>query len=100
MNEEPAAPRRRRRGCVILAAVLLLMGLWAWTGFTKLKQTAKRGSCLMNISQLAKAMRLYSLDYNGYIFFDRGDAFSSSWLFSSSRNSFRYTIKKLTARIS
>jgi len=42
--------------------------------FARAKEAAKKAVCLSNVSQLAKAARLYSLDYNDYICCFKGRA--------------------------
>ena len=55
----------------VIAIIAILVAI-LFPVFARAKEAAKKATCLSNISQLAKAMRLYSLDYNEYIFWDRG----------------------------
>jgi prepilin-type N-terminal cleavage/methylation domain-containing protein len=55
----------------VIAIIAILVAI-LFPVFSRAKEAAKKATCLSNISQLAKAMRLYSLDYQEYIFFDRG----------------------------
>lgn len=57
----------------VIAIIAILVAI-LFPVFARAKEAAKKANCLSNISQLSKAMRLYSLDYNEYIFFERGRA--------------------------
>ena len=60
----------------VIAIIAILVAI-LFPVFSRAKEAAKKATCLSNISQLSKAMRLYSLDYSEYIFFDRGRASST-----------------------
>jgi hypothetical protein len=74
-TEGRVSPGWRSRAAVAALLVALVTGL-VWLAATRYIETSRKQTCIANISQLASAMRLYSLDYNDYIFFDKGDAFS------------------------
>jgi prepilin-type N-terminal cleavage/methylation domain-containing protein len=57
----------------VIAIIAILVAI-LFPVFSRAKDAAKKATCLADISQLAKAMRLYSLDYNDYICFVRGRA--------------------------
>jgi prepilin-type N-terminal cleavage/methylation domain-containing protein len=57
----------------VIAIIAILVAI-LFPVFARAKEAAKKATCLSNISQLAKAMRLYSLDYNEYMYFERGRA--------------------------
>jgi len=73
--------KRRRRSSAILIAVVAAAVLAALCGAVLARLGTERLSpkeiCLRNAELLAKAMRLYSSDYNDCLFFGHGDAFSS-----------------------
>jgi hypothetical protein len=77
MGGQPAPHRRRRVVFVTLGALAGLVTAYLALIVVphQIAETRKR-TCVDNISQLAKAMRLYTLDYNECLFFDHGDAFS------------------------
>ena len=55
----------------VIAIIAILVAI-LYPVFSRAKEAAKKATCLSNVSQLSKAMRLYSLDYDGYIHFVRG----------------------------
>jgi len=55
----------------VIAIIAILVAI-LFPVFSRAKEAAKKATCLSNISQLAKAMRLYSLDYSTYTFFGGG----------------------------
>jgi prepilin-type N-terminal cleavage/methylation domain-containing protein len=55
----------------VIAIIAILVAI-LFPVFSRAKEAAKKATCLSNIAQLAKAMRLYSLDYSNYVFFDDG----------------------------
>lgn len=57
----------------VIAIIAILVAI-LFPVFARAKEAARKATCLSNISQISKAMRLYSLDYNDYIFFDKGRA--------------------------
>jgi len=57
----------------VIAIIAILVAI-LFPVFSRAKEAARKATCLSNIAQLAKAMRLYTLDYNDYLFFDRGRA--------------------------
>jgi hypothetical protein len=83
-GEQPVPKRRHwpayTCGCLAavaaVAAFLLLLDMLPGIWLDRHPGIAKKATCLSNISQLARAMRLYSDDYSGRIFFDDADAFS------------------------
>lgn len=57
----------------VIAIIAILVAI-LFPVFARAKEAARKATCLSNISQISKAMRLYSLDYNDYIYFDKGRA--------------------------
>jgi prepilin-type N-terminal cleavage/methylation domain-containing protein len=55
----------------VIAIIAILVAI-LFPVFSRAKEAAKKATCLSNMSQLAKAMRLYSLDYNNYLFLGQG----------------------------
>jgi len=81
MGEQQTPDQQRRSwavacrwGLVVLLFVLALMLRFVWGGPPP--GAAAKATCLSNIANLARAMRLYAQDYNGYLFFDHANAFS------------------------
>jgi len=78
IHEQPA-PRRWERNPVVwlpAALVLAVLCFLALNAALRARERASRCTCLSNLSQLAKAMRLYAEDYNGYLFYGNAEVFS------------------------